>query len=156
MPLGWQVNNMANEKAKKKKYHLKLPSDSANLDIIREFVGKIAQNMGFNEDDINKIELAVDEASTNVIKHAYKGSEKDNKIIDIDIVTFSNRLEIMVTDRGKGFIPNRIKEPNMKEYLKQMKRGGLGIYLIKSLMDKVVFNIHPGTKNQVKMVKYLT
>ncbi len=146
---------MTGKNTKIKRYHLKLPIDTANLDIIREFVARIAQNMGFNEEDIHRIELAVDEASTNVIKHAYKGTDKNKQFIDIKVSTYPNRLEINVIDRGKGFDPERIKSPDMDVYLKKMKRGGLGLYLIKTLMDKVDFDIHPGKQNRVKMIKYL-
>ncbi len=147
---------MAKAKNKKKKYQLKLPCDSENLDLIREFVGKIAASMGFEDEDVHKIELAVDEASTNVIKHAYKGVNLNNKSLLIEVFTYPDRLEINVTDRGQGFDPGKIKDPDLKENLKKMKRGGLGLYLIKTLMDQVTYNIKPGVKNQVKMVKYLT
>ncbi|MCB0275665.1 MAG: ATP-binding protein, partial [Calditrichaeota bacterium] len=56
-------------------YRLKLPADSANLDIIRRFVSGIAENMGFSGDDIYEIELAVDEACANVVKHAYANAK---------------------------------------------------------------------------------
>lgn len=142
------------QKEKGQKYRLKLPVDSANLEIIREFVAKIAQNIGFDEEQIHHIELAVDEASTNVLRHAYKGVKTNNKFIHIEVVAYPDRIEINVIDKGKGFDPDKIKTPDMNDYLKEMKRGGLGLYLIKTLMDKVDYFIHPGTQNRVKMVKY--
>ncbi len=139
---------------KTKKFQLKLPIETANLEIIREFVAKIAQNTGFSEENIHRIELAVDEASTNVIKHAYKGTKSDRKYIFVIVSNYPDRLEIDVVDSGRGFDPKQIKIPEMDIYLKNMKRGGLGIYLIKTLMDKVEYKIKPGVKNQVRMVKY--
>ncbi|GAB4332237.1 MAG: anti-sigma B factor RsbW [Calditrichia bacterium] len=139
-----------------KKYRLKLPIDTANLDLIRDFVAKIAANLGFSQDDIHRIELAVDEASTNVIRHAYKGVEGNNHQIQIEVTAYPNRLEINVIDNGKGFSPEKIKNPQMDEYLSKMKRGGLGLYLIRTLMDKVDYYIKPGIRNRVKMVKYLS
>ncbi|GAB4378432.1 MAG: hypothetical protein Kow0042_26980 [Calditrichia bacterium] len=147
---------MSQGKKRGKKYRLKLPIDTANLDLIREFVGKIAQNSGFSEEDVHRIELAVDEASTNVIKHAYVGKEKNENFIHIEVVKFPNRLEISVIDSGQGFEPDKIKTPEMDAYLKKMKRGGLGLYLIKTLMDKVEYFINPGVRNKVKMIKFLT
>lgn len=134
------------------KYQLKIPSQTDNLELIREFVSRVAVKVGFEDNDVNKIELAVDEACTNVIKHAY---EKDQKQpIDIAIQIEYNKFTVIVTDRGKGFDVSKIKTPDMKEYLIEMRVGGLGIFLMHSLMDEVDFDIRPGVKNQVKMVKY--
>lgn len=136
----------------KAEYQLKIPSKTDNLELIREFVSRIASKVGFNCEDVNKIELAVDEACTNVIKHAYEKDEKQS--IDIAIKIDYNKFTIIITDRGKGFDITKIKTPDMKEYLAEMRVGGLGIHLIHSLMDELNFNIKPGVKNQVKMVKY--
>jgi serine/threonine-protein kinase RsbW len=133
---------------------MKMPSQSENLAIIREAVSKIAAQAGFDTDDVSKIELAVDEACANVIKHAYdKGNSK--KLIEVLIKIDKNKLMVVVTDKGKGFNPSDIKLPKMREYLKEMRVGGLGIYLIETLMDKVNFDLKPGIKNQVKMIKYI-
>jgi serine/threonine-protein kinase RsbW len=145
---------MGKLKIYKKKYQLKLTSDTANLEIIRDFVSGIARNIGFNAEDINRIELAVDEASTNVIRHAYKGKNENRKLILINVSTYRDRIEINVIDKGKGFNPKKIKSPDMDTYLKKMKRGGLGVFLIKTLMDKVDYHINPGVHNRVKMIKY--
>ncbi|MBN2009937.1 ATP-binding protein [candidate division KSB1 bacterium] len=134
-------------------YHLKIPSQTDNLEVIREFISNLARKAGFQNDDVDKIELAVDEACSNVIKHAYKKTDKKPIIISVEIE--KNKFTVSVTDHGKGFDINKIKTPDMKEYLAQMRVGGLGIYLIKSLMDEVDFTIEPGVKNQVKLVKYV-
>ncbi len=136
-------------------YQLRIPSETDNLELIREFVTKVAEKVGFDSDDIGKIELACDEACTNVIKHAYSSDNKNGKnSLDILIKVNLDKFTLMVTDHGKGFDPNSIKTPNMKEYLAQLKVGGLGIYLMKTLMDEVDYQMEPGVKNQVKMVKY--
>ncbi len=136
------------------KYQLKIPSQSDNLVIIRDVVSKVAYKAGFNKDDVSKIELAVDEACANVIKHAY--TKNSNNSIEVIIQTDKQKFVVTVSDKGKGFNPKDIKFPDMKDYLTEMRVGGLGIYLIETLMDKVDFNIKPGVRNQVKMVKYLT
>ncbi|MBD3290992.1 ATP-binding protein [candidate division KSB1 bacterium] len=133
-------------------YQLKVPSQTDNLELIREFVSRVAAKMGFDSDEVNKIELAIDEACTNVIKHAYEKNSK--KPIDIAIKLDYDKLTIFVTDQGKGFNVDDIKTPDMKEYLAEMRVGGLGIFLMKNLMDEVKFEIKPGVRNQVKMVKY--
>jgi serine/threonine-protein kinase RsbW len=136
----------------KKKYQLRIPSQTDNLELIREFVARVARKVGFRDDDVSKIELAVDEACANVIKHAY--NKDDKQPIDIAIQIDYQKLTVIITDRGRGFDPNRIKRPDMNEYLAEMRVGGLGIYLMRTLMDEIDFDMKPGKRNQVIMSKY--
>lgn len=136
-----------------KNYRLKIPSQRDNLEIIRNFVSSVAQRVGFGEDDINKIELAVDEACTNVIQHAYDGD--GSKQIDIAIKIGYEKFSVIVTDRGKSFDMNDVEMPDMKEYLAELRVGGLGIYLMRMLMDEVSYTSKPDGENEVTMVKYL-
>jgi serine/threonine-protein kinase RsbW len=142
-------------KSKSKEFRLKLPADTQNLDIIRRFIAGIAENMGFNEEEVYKIELAVDEACSNVVKHAYMTNTRPEHIINIEVIEKKSEIEIIISDKGKGFDPKKVKRPELEEYMRKMKRGGLGIYLIRELMDKVSFQIKAGIRNEVKMVKYL-
>ncbi|RMF64898.1 MAG: ATP-binding protein [Calditrichaeota bacterium] len=115
-------------------------------------VAKVAENIGFSNDEASKIELAVDEACTNVIKHAY--DNKGDKFIDVTIKIDKKKLMIIVADKGKGFNPDTVRLPDVGESIKEGRKGGLGICLMRTLMDKVVFQIKPGIKNQVIMTKY--
>jgi len=135
-------------------YQLRIPSQTDNLELIRDFVKHVAQKVGFNADDVEKIELATDEACTNVIKHAYDDDEKPSRSLDVLIKLDYNKFTLVVTDHGRGFDPNMIQDPDMKQYLAELKVGGLGIYLMRTLMDEVDYKIEPGVKNQVRMVKY--
>ncbi|MCH7678216.1 ATP-binding protein [candidate division KSB1 bacterium] len=137
-----------------KEYQLKIPSQSDNLSIIRDVVSKVARRIGFNTDEASKIELAVDEACTNVIKHAY--ANNSNQMIEVSIKVDRKKLIIIVADKGKGFNPDEIKLPDLNESIKEGRKGGLGLCLIKTLMDKVEFEIKPGLKNKVKMIKYFS
>jgi len=132
---------------------LTVKSTTNNLAIIREFVENIARESGFSNEIVSKISLAVDEACTNVIKHAYKFSPDR----EIKILTQFNdsKLTIRITDSGDKFDPNLIPEPNLKEYHKQKKVGGLGMFLMKKLMDEVQYHTLSGNQNQVVLVKYL-
>ncbi len=138
---------------KSQNYQLKVLSQTENLELVREFVSKIAQKVGLNETDINKIELAVDEACANVVQHAYDPT-LNIRPLHVAIEVDYQKLTVIVTDQGKGFDFSKIRPIEMNQYLAEMKIGGLGIHLIKSLMDEVEFEIHPGKKNQVRMVKY--
>ena len=65
------------------------------------------------------------------------------------------KFSVIIKDKGKYFEPKEICPPDMREYLKQYKVGGLGIHLMKSLMDEIKYKIQPGVQNEVKLVKYL-
>ncbi len=140
-------------KDKIKEYNLRIPSQTENLEVIRDFVSGVAQKVGFDADEIHKIELAVDEACTNVIEHAYK--DRKNQDIDIAVKIDYQKLTVVVTDHGDTFQPHDVKLPDMKKYLAELRVGGLGIYLMKTLMDEVNYKIEPGVKNEVHMSKYL-
>ncbi len=141
---------------KKNLFRLKIPADSENLDIIRKFIAGIAATMGFSEEEIYQMELAVDEACANVIKHAYVDEKTNEKNINVTVKKKTDQIEIKIADKGVGFDPSRIQSPDMEKYLKEMKQGGLGIHLIKSLMDDVKFHINPGVRNEVRMTKNLS
>jgi serine/threonine-protein kinase RsbW len=133
---------------------LSVKSTTDHLAQIREFTKRAANECGFSDDVIGKIILAVDEACTNIIKHAYKYSPDGN--ITIAIKFAESKFEIAIIDEGIHFNPDSIPEPDIKEYYKQKKVGGLGVYLIRKLMDEVKYSTSTGNKNQVVLVKYLS
>lgn len=135
------------------KYRLKIPSITENLQMIREFVLKIAGKAGFDEETQEQIALAVDEACTNVIKHAHHHNAR--RLMDILIRTDAKKMQITITDKGSGFDITKLKDPDLKKYIRESRHGGLGIYLIKTLMDEVDYEFNPGVRNQVQLTKYI-
>ncbi len=135
------------------KQTLNIESKTEQLVVVRNFVSNAAVKLGFSDEEVGKIALAVDEACTNVIKHAYRYSR--SKKIKVMVATTDDEFEIVIVDNGRHFDPKSIKTPDPKEYLTHPKRGGLGVYLMKSLMDKVEYNIQAGKSNQVRLVKHL-
>lgn len=127
-------------------------SQTQRLKDVREFVTEQATLHGFQEDDVNKITIAVDEACTNIIKHGYHSAE--NGTIELHVNRKGNEFEILISDHGKKFDPNIVASPDMKEYLSHFRRGGLGMYLMKRIMDKVEFSFQPN-QNTLRLVKYL-
>lgn len=148
---------MSNTKptSRRRTFKLQVEALSDNLDVIRNFVVRIAREMGFSEEALYDIEVAVDEAASNVIKHAYPGSNHRQKPLTVVVRKNKGQLVVSIQDKGKGFDPNKVQEPHIEEYLKTMKRGGLGLYLIKQLMDEVTFRMRPGVKNEIIMKKRL-
>jgi serine/threonine-protein kinase RsbW len=140
----------SNQKIEKE---LKVKSATENLGQIREFTRSVAAQSGFSDESVDKIALAVDEACTNIIKHAYKYSHEGDIVINIKVA--DNKLTVSITDFGLDFDPSLVPVPDIKKYYRQHKVGGLGIYLIKKLMDEVKYNPAVGNKNQVVLIKYL-
>ncbi len=137
---------------KEKEYRIKIPGKSGNLEVIRNFVSDIAFRIGFDKKSVHEIELAVDEACTNIIEHAYEYDE--SKDIDVLVKTDLKQLAVIISDKGKSFNHKDVKMPDMQEYMKELRVGGLGIYLMKTLMDEVNYHTGKGV-NKVHMVKYL-
>lgn len=142
-----------NSKKKKINKELTVKSSTDNLAEIRNFVEEVAFESGFSDEVVHKISLSVDEACTNVIKHAYKYSPE--REISINTKFSNDKFTITITDSGDKFDPTLVPEPNLEEYHKQKKVGGLGMFLMKKLMDEVKYNTLSGNKNQVILVKYL-
>ncbi len=142
---------MKNSTTHNEQLHFTIPSQTQYLHDVREFITNAATTFGFNEDETHNIVLAVDEACTNIIEHSYQYA-KDKKIV-IDVFLKKNSLEIIITDTGKKFEPDTIPTPNLEEYIQQRKQGGLGLFLIKKIMDTVEFSFQEN-KNILRMVKH--
>lgn len=132
---------------------LTIQSRTENLRKVREFISEAARSAGFSDESVEKIALAVDEACTNIIKHSYQFAP--DKDIEISIFTRNGSFEVVISDHGRSFDPDTVQVPDMKEYIKKYRRGGLGMYLMRSLMDVVEYSTVPGAKNTVRLVKFM-
>lgn len=129
-------------------------SSTANLITIRKFINNKAKTYGFSSNKIEDIVLAVDEACTNIIEHSYHS--KPNFDIEITISFSGDNFIIKIIDYGETFEPSSIKELNLELYRKQRRVGGLGVYLMKTLMDDVKYTSVKNKYNQVLLTKKLT
>jgi serine/threonine-protein kinase RsbW len=136
-----------------KKISKKVLSRTDHLLEVREFVSDAARQFGFHEEDVANIVLAVDEACTNIIKHSYQYAP--DKEIEIAITRNNGTFEVKIKDHGKSFNPGSLRAPDLKRNLSEHRRGGLGVYLMRKLMDKVEYSFEPGETNEVSLVKYL-
>jgi len=134
-------------------FSLKVPSSTENLAMIRDFVNGIGTRAGMTLADVAKLELAVDEACANVIEHAY--GPETTKEVSVRATLDEDKIEILVVDTGKGFDPSTISPLSLEELVGQRKSGGLGMRLMKSLMDEVHYEMIPSEKNELRMIKHL-
>lgn len=122
-----------------------------NLAQIRKFVVHAAQEAGFHEKDVYAVELAVDEACTNIIEHAYGGEGRG----DIECVCEIIEGELMITlkDRGKAFEPHGIPEPDFSVGIENLRPRGAGLYIMRKMMDEIEFSTDEQGRNVLKMTK---
>jgi|ERR1041384_1133761 serine/threonine-protein kinase RsbW len=153
MPGGAKKRSDRPAARKMKTEHLHIQSQTGKLNLVRHFVFEAALKFGFDEESASKIMLAVDEACTNVIKHAYEFAP--TRDIELEVVTHDRQFEVVILHTGKPFDPDSVTTPDMKKYLSQFRRGGLGMHLMRSLMDNVEYKAGPDGRNEVHLVKYL-
>lgn len=126
------------------------PGSYESLAGIGDFVRKFAQVAGFKKFAIYSIEMAVDEACSNIIEHAYGGEGKGS--IRCTCTASDNTLTIVLKDRGKPFDPSNVSKPNLSKDLNEREAHGLGLYFIRQWMDEIYFSTN-GVENILTMVK---
>jgi serine/threonine-protein kinase RsbW len=131
--------------------NMTFPAKFEFLDEIRELVAQTALAGSFTEKEIYSLQLAADEAASNIIEHAYAGISNAN--LDITCDMRGDTLTITMRDTGISFDPSSVKQPNLKADLSERQIGGLGLYLMRKLMDEVHYESDPKTGNLLTMIK---
>lgn len=131
---------------------MKLPAKPEYVGVVRLSVSGIANRMGFSYEDIEDVKIAVSEAITNAVTHAY--CDEENGEITIGFGVYENRLEVMVADNGGSFDLSEVKMELGPYYETSdtLREGGFGLHLIGALMDKVEIKNNSGVV--VLMTKY--
>ncbi|HWQ84989.1 MAG TPA: ATP-binding protein [Anaerolineales bacterium] len=117
-----------------------------NLDDMRVFVGNAARDSGLESAEIYAVQLAVDEASSNIIEHAYGGESEE--LIECTCTIKPGSLKVTLKDCGHHFDPSEVREPDLTSDIEERQPGGLGLYFMRQLMDEVSFTIVPGKGEQ--------
>jgi serine/threonine-protein kinase RsbW len=118
---------------------------------ISAFVARAARVAGLGPSAAYAVQMAVDEACTNIIEHAYGGEGLGD--IECTCRVDSYGLTLALRDHGHPFDPSRVPEPDINASLEQRREGGLGLYLMRKLMDEVHFEFDPDCGNVLTMVK---
>lgn len=135
------------------KFEIELESKIDNLPLISDFINDTLTDFQADTATINKVQLAVDEASTNVINYAYSGSVGP-LIISLELA--EKEIIITIRDKGKQFDPTGVPPPELSSDLDQRQIGGLGIYFIKKLMDGFSYSYEPQEGNKLTLRKKLS
>lgn len=134
---------------------MKLPAKPEYIGVMRLTLSGIASRMGFSYDSIEDLKIATSEACTNAVQHAYKDKNDGEVIIGFGL--YENRLEVMVADNGLSCNFEQIRKElgpyEGDQAVEFLREGGLGLYLIETLMDEV--KIHQTEGVTVLMTKFL-
>jgi serine/threonine-protein kinase RsbW len=117
-------------------HELSVPAEEGQLSRVRDFVAEVCDEAGFTPRETNNTKLAVDEACTNIIKHAYVGKSGE---IEIRASVNNGKVEFALIDEGENFDFAAVQDPDLDQYVETGKKGGLGVFLINRLMDGVEY-----------------
>lgn len=117
---------------------------------IREFVVRASRDLDVDDKIIPDLELVADELCSNVINHGYDGQRG---WIEITVQPVEQGVQLRVRDWGHDFDPTSVPLPDVEAPLDQRTLGGLGLFLVRKLMDEVQFETNGGTGNVITVVK---
>lgn len=128
-------------------------SDFSELKKIRDFVDVTAKEFEIPNDISDNMIVAVDEACTNIIKHTFNGDTSN--FLCVEVGKEKDNFVVTIYDKGKPFDPDNVESLNLHNYFKEFRKSGLGIYLIRTLIDDIEYTPsdieHP--KNLLKLIK---
>jgi serine/threonine-protein kinase RsbW len=111
-----------------------LPAKLENLERLMESVSKCARTQGFDQKKVNKIELAIEEVLVNIFNYSYP--EKPGEV-EINCKMENGRFIIEIIDSGIPFDMTSLSDPDLTADVEERKIGGLGIFLVKKMVDEV-------------------
>jgi serine/threonine-protein kinase RsbW len=134
-----------------RKTELTIPAEIDAIIPIRRLIEKIGSRYAFSSRNIHAAKLAVEEVLTNIIRHGYIDTSHGK--ITIQIVVQLDRLKINIIDQGISFDPRMVNNPDIIQYIDKGKKGGLGIFMIRRLMDEFQYRI-TDRGNEIHLTKY--
>ena len=134
---------------------LRVPARHDNLRTISYFIHGIGYRLSLSDKALFDLELAVEEAATNIINHAYPGEQKGDILLEADEV--GDFVQLTLTDWGVPLNPNDVKPFDINEPIETRIKGGMGLHFIHRLMDGVERETTSelGQPNRLKLVKLI-
>jgi serine/threonine-protein kinase RsbW len=135
------------------KLAITLPSNTRHLHAMGLLTKTLAESMGFATKDSEKTALAVEEALTNVIEHAYHGQE--GRTMHVIFELKGEQFVVRIQHNGDQIENNSgSSDSDFSHFYKQKKKGGLGVLIMRKCMDEVIYK-HGPKQNECCMIKYL-
>lgn len=129
-----------------------VPSHTQYLNMITNLTRNTSRLAGFPDKTCDQVALAVDEAVTNVIRHSYHGDNRQTLRLEYRIT--ADYLRIDIRHGGNQVDLRKVETPDMKRYIAERRKGGLGLVLMKKLMDRVEFDQDQGADHVCCMWKF--
>ena len=129
---------------------LKLSCCTSALVELRSFLQRSLEAYGFSEVDRHQVTLAVEEVCTNLIIHSHASNPKE--VIYLEVKELKEKLAIEITDKGDAFNLLEYEVPDLKKVIEEKRKGGIGIYLVKKIMDEIEFESKNG-ENTCRLIK---
>lgn len=133
-------------------YNFKVSCSKNKLGEIRRFIKKVLKEHAIPDLELNTIVLAVDEVCANLIIHSHNCNPHEQLELKVDIS--KNKITFDIIDNGIGFNIEKYKEPSLFDIVKQKKKGGIGLMLVRRIMDDIEF-IQGDKRNVYRLKKRL-
>lgn len=138
-----------------KEFELTIDSKLENLTRIGEFMTETMRYYNIhNSKDMYAVQLSVEEAFTNIIKHAYSNKSEGMIVIRCLLSKLGDKFIVKIMDWGIAFDPIALPKPDTENSLNERKVGGLGVFFMKKFMDEVKY-VRCKDMNLLIMVKYI-
>jgi len=134
------------------KEEIKVPAQVESVGKLRDFCTRLFHKHKIEDAVLNAFKLSIDEAATNIIKY---GSAGANSPITLRFIIRDESVTAFLIDNGKYFDPMRVSDPDLQHYVRTRKKGGLGIFIIRKLMDSLEYT-KTEEGNQLKLTKLRT
>ncbi len=130
---------------------IRLESNLVNLAKAREFISRKAREAGAEESDITKIEISCDEWSANIIEHSLGSDTKKGFFIECKLE--NNKFYVIYEHEGDMFNPIEQEDVDVNDHFSESKERGLGIYIMKEMMDEIHYEYIDNKVNRLTLVK---
>ena len=134
---------------KSNQFELEIDAKLENLSLIADFIETAMRQCSMAK-SIYEVQMAVDEACTNIMKYAYAGGEG---IVSISCGLDGSDFIITIRDKGRPFDPSSVPSPDLEADWEKRQVGGLGMHLMRKLMDEVSYNFDAEKGNTLTMRK---
>ena len=139
------------QKAVKENNRIIIPSSLNYLREVDDFVEQKLTEQGINPDLVTDIAISVTEVVTNAVNHGNRNDRR--KKVTVSLKVDQKQVTIRIEDQGTGFDPEHLANPLAEENL--LKDAGRGIFIVKSLMDEVKFEVNSDSGTAVVLIKKL-
>ena len=119
-----------------REYKFKVPCSKSKLGEIREFLQRVLSENSIPEVTINTLVLAVDEVCANLIIHSHNCNPDDQLELKVR-VNGKSEITFDIIDHGDGFNIGNYQEPSISDIVKQKRKGGIGLMLVRRIMDEI-------------------